>query len=387
MPQRDPIAETMQAAVEHGVFPGAVLMVRHRSRLFYHQAFGHSAIYPERQFATVDTIYDLASLTKPLATTTALLCLVQDGQVRLEDAVEAIFPDLKGSAVGRATIFHLLNHSSGLPGWRPFYELIAERDREQPGFLGTDAARRLVLDEIRHETLDYPIGTRSLYSDLGFILLGMIVERLTGVSLARFCQERVYEAVGAHPLYFISGRGGAAPESFGDTGQKNLVAPTETDPWRGRVLRAEVHDENAYALGGIAGHAGLFGTAAGVGGITALWVDCYLGRRAFLSPDLVRRFVSRQATPESSWGLGWDTPSVPSSSGRHFSSQSFGHLGFTGTSIWIDPALELEVILLSNRVHTTRENTGIQRIRPIVHDLIYEQVVGEKSCDSDPGYE
>jgi CubicO group peptidase (beta-lactamase class C family) len=102
---------------------------------------------------------------------------------------------------------------------------------------------------------------------------------------------------------------------------------------------------------------------------------------------LVRRFVSRQATPESSWGLGWDTPSIPSSSGRHFSSQSFGHLGFTGTSIWIDPALELEVILLSNRVHTTRKNTGIQRIRPIIHDLIYEQVVGEKSREVDPGHE
>lgn len=163
-----------------------------------------------------------------------------------------------------------------------------------------------------------------------------------------------------------------------------LVAPTEDDPWRGRMLQGEVHDENACALGGVAGHAGLFGTAAAVAAMTGLWLDGYLGKRGLLSPELVRRFASRQGTPGSSWGLGWDTPSAPSSSGKYFSPQAFGHLGFTGTSVWIDPMCELEVVLLSNRVHPTRQNIAIQTFRPLLHDVIYERVVGqtgEKSAE------
>ncbi|MGH7232923.1 MAG: serine hydrolase domain-containing protein, partial [Nitrospiraceae bacterium] len=207
---------------------------------------------------------------------------------------------------------------------------------------------------------------QSLYSDLGFILLGLLVERLTGRSLAAFCRERVYDPIGVRSLRFMNGRNDEEPMA--------LVAATEDDPWRGRILQAEVHDENAYALGGVAGHAGLFGTATGVAAITGLWLENCRGKTGFLLPDLVRRFVSRQATPGSSWGLGWDTPSPPSSSGRHFSSRAFGHLGFTGTSIWIDPRCDLEVVLLSNRVHPTRRNTAIQKFRPMIHDVVYEQM-------------
>ena len=359
----------MQAAVAQGVFPGAVLFVRQGGLVRYHQAFGSSRLYPERQSTSTETVYDLASLTKPLATTTALLCLVQDHRLRLEDVIEDLLPDLKGTEVGRATVFHLLNHSAGLAAWRPFYEAIAERNHQQAGFLGSEAAQRMVLEEIGRETLVHPIGARSLYSDLGYILLGMVVERVTGQSLAMFCRERIFEPNGAVPLSFIV-------ESKGRK-LAELTAATEQDPWRGRMLHAEVHDENAYALGGIAGHAGLFGTAGAVAAVTGLWLDSYAGRRSFLSPTLVRRFASRQTgASDTSWALGWDTPSAPSSSGAYFSSQAFGHLGFTGTSIWIDPDFELEVVLLSNRVHPTRQNRAIQAFRPTLHDVIYEHVVG-----------
>ena len=374
MHDRDPISETMQAAVAQGVFPGAVLLVRHAGRIRYHRAWGHISVGVDRQPVTVQTVYDLASLTKPLATATAIVCLVQDRRIRLDDTLAAILPELQGSAVERATVFHLLNHSAGLPAWRPFYERIAERNGRQPGFLGSDAARHWILDLIHDESPAYEIGTRSLYSDVGFMLLGMMVERLTGQSLAGFCAERVYNSVAACPLYFAAWGGEKAINSSSRQ-TAFLVAPTEDDPWRGRMLRGEVHDENAYALGGVAGHAGLFGTATAVAAITGLWLNGYLGKSGLLSPEWVRRCASRQDTPGSSWGLGWDTPSPPSSSGRYFSAQAFGHLGFTGTSIWIDPLCELEVVLLSNRVHPTRRNTAIQNLRPLLHDAVYEQVI------------
>jgi serine-type D-Ala-D-Ala carboxypeptidase len=378
MSTSDPLAEALQTAVEEGVFPGAVLMVRLRGDLVYQHAKGYAAITPVREPVSLETIYDLASLTKPLATATAILCLVQDGLTDLDEPVETFLQELKGAAVGQVKIFHLLNHSSGLPGWRPFYERVVEQDREQPGFLGSKAAQQMVLALIGQEMLEYPTGARSLYSDLGFILLGMVVERVTGCSLARFCTDRIYRSIGAQPLFFTR-KGGEIEGNLGPAAfSVKRVAPTELNLWRGRMLRAEVHDENAYAFGGIAGHAGLFGTASSVLTMAGLWIESYLTRNRFLSPDLVRRFASRQTTPGSSWGLGWDTPSIPSSSGGYFSSNSFGHLGFTGTSLWIDPVTELEVVLLSNRVHCNGDNRSIQKFRPFIHDLIYEEIVERK---------
>ncbi|HKW86274.1 MAG TPA: serine hydrolase domain-containing protein [Nitrospiraceae bacterium] len=376
MSASDPIASAMQSAVEEGVFPGAVLLVRIRGRVAYHRAFGHAALIPQKEPTGLQTIYDLASLTKPLATATAVLCLVQDGRLSLEDPLHDILEEMKESEIGSATVFHLLNHSSGLPAWRPFYERIAEQDRTDPGFLGSKAARQAVLDAIRHETLESPIGARSLYSDLGFMLLGLLVERLTASSLAFYCRERVHGPLGAEPLFFIETVTSFPAGPCDPPSNFHSVAATENDPWRGRVLRAEVHDENAYAMGGVAGHAGLFGTASAVLAVSGAWLEGYLGRGSFLSPDLVRHFAVRQdRTTGSSWGLGWDTPSAPSSSGSKFSPTSFGHLGYTGTSLWVDPVRELEVVLLSNRVHPTRQNNGIQKFRPLIHDLIYEELL------------
>jgi CubicO group peptidase (beta-lactamase class C family) len=376
MTPSDPIEQAMQSAVETGVFPGAVLCVRSGGRPLYHRAFGSSAIIPRREPVRLDTLYDLASLTKPLTTATATLSLLQEKRLGLDDPLEGVLPELQGSAVGRATLFHLLNHSSGLPGWRPLYERLADQNRMQPGFLGSEAAKATALRLIRDEALLFPVGSRSLYSDLGFMLLGFAVERAAGCSLAVYCGERIYDPIGAGPLFFIGRHGTPVGGSQGRPVDLTRVAPTEDDEWRGRLLRAEVHDENAYALGGIAGHAGLFGTAGAVLTLSGCWLDGYLGRGSVLRPEWVRRFASRQVqTAGSSWGLGWDTPSAPSSSGTKLSAESFGHLGFTGTSLWIDPAAGLEVVLLTNRVHPTRKNDKIREFRPLIHDLIYEQFV------------
>jgi CubicO group peptidase (beta-lactamase class C family) len=364
-----PVDEALQAAIDSGVCPGAVLLARHRGRLVHHRAYGQAALLPSRTPARLDTIYDLASLTKPLATVTAVLCLVADGRMRLEDTVETRLPELRGTPPGSVALVHLLTHSAGLPWWRPFYEKIAEQDRATPGFLGSEQAKAWVLNEIGREGLESAPGAKSVYSDLGFILLGMIVERFTGASPPAYCRSRVYQSVGAEPLFYFRKDG---TPSWG-TVPRAQVAPTEQDSWRGRLLCGEVHDENAYALGGIAGHSGLFGTAQAVAAVAGAWLNAYHGRPSPLSPDWVRRFVRRQdQIPGTSWALGWDTPSVPSSSGTRFSPTSFGHLGFTGTSLWVDPERELEVVLLTNRVHPSRENQAIRQLRPALHDLIVE---------------
>lgn len=373
MSQPDLIANAMDAAVDGGVFPGAVLLVRLRGERVYHRAFGCAALVPAQEPARLETIYDLASLTKPLATTTAVLRLVQDGRLSVDDSLQQHVEELKGSAIGDATVYHLLTHSAGLPAWRPLYERIAEEDRRTPGLLGSPAAEQMVLALIKQESLSVPVGTRSLYSDLGFMLLGILVERAVKISLAVYCQQSVFEPMRA-PLFFLGPKGtGPGSALHTDTA---LIAPTEDDPWRGRLLRAEVHDENAYALGGVAGHAGLFGTAAAVSAVVGHWLDSYVGRSRMLPIDLVRRFITRQdKIAGSSWALGWDTPSAPSSSGSRFSAASFGHLGYTGTSIWVDPTRELEVVLLSNRVHPTRRNEAIKQFRPLIHDVIFEELV------------
>ena len=208
---------------------------------------------------------------------------------------------------------------------------------------------------------------KSVYSDLGYMVLGFVVERLSGLSLSDFCEDRIFKPLGvSSSLGFIQGS-----RMAGKAREEN-IAPTEVDPWRGRLLQGEVHDENAFLLGGVAGHAGLFGTVEAVSRLTGAWLDGYLGQSTFFAPDLVRQFVKAQ--PGTSWALGWDTPSSSSSSGKWFSRESFGHLGFTGTSIWIDPSRELEVIFLSNRVHPTRANQAIRLFRPKMHDLIVQEL-------------
>ena len=372
MTRSDPITQALQTGVQEGVFPGAVLLVRLRNTILYHKAVGLTSSLPSSSPSHINTLYDLASLTKPLATTTAFLCLVQDDLIDLDQEVGSILRPLTTSSIGEATIRDLLCHRTGLPAWRPFYQQYTLRNGQFPESISRRDRREGILKKIGQEPLEYQPRTKAIYSDLGFMLLGFVIEEQARQSLSEYCQKRMYSQLGARPLFFVNNKGQTSSE---DTVSSD-VAPTEHDPWRGRLLQGEVHDENAFVLDGVSGHAGLFGTAEGVAVMTGAWLDGYRGRSDYFIHELVKEFLCKQGN--SSWTLGWDTPSQQSSSGRHFSPESFGHLGFTGTSIWVDPIHELEVILLSNRVHPTRENNQIREFRPKIHDLVYEEFVGRQ---------
>lgn len=383
MPDLHRVQSALDRAVTEDVFPGAVLAVRWRGKPVAYFTAGRLSTSPPGPPVTSSTTYDLASLTKPLATVTSFAILIQNGCCRLDDRVADHLPECADTPIGSATLRHLLTHASGLPGWRGYYERLNGGGRVPSSNEERAAAKQSMLNFIRSEALVYERGTRSLYSDLGFMLLGFIIEHSSGQSLNAFFQDHILASLGGARLRFVLKEG---LQEFLEwmTEQGGGVAPTEVDPWRGRLLRGEVHDENAAALGGEAGHAGLFGTAAAVLSITGIWLQAYHGRSSLLTQDLVREFTRRQSqASSSSWALGWDTPSVPSSAGRYFSTRSFGHLGYTGTSVWIDPEQELEVVLLSNRVHPTRKNETIREFRPLIHDLVYCEFAG--SCQGRSG--
>lgn len=367
----DPISAALQEAIRDSIFPGAVLLVRFKGCIAYQGAFGSMGSAPSDVAVTLDTVYDLASLTKVLATTSSILLLVQQGQLQLEDRLATILPECQPGAIGDAQIHHVLSHSSGLPSWKPLYKTIGEHNGVSTDVRAMEKVQKAFLHAITQEGLVATIGARAEYSDLGFVLLGFVVERISGLPFSEFCQQLFCQQQ-ATPLAFLpTSRRGSLPTDW------PVVAPTEYDVWRGRLLQGEVHDENAYALGGVAGHAGLFGSAAAVLASSGCWLNSYKDRDSMFSSELTRRFVAKQhQVSGSSWALGWDTPSYPSSSGNLFSPNSFGHLGFTGTSLWVDPVAELEVVLLTNRVYFGRESRKIQAFRHHIHDIIWNEVVG-----------
>jgi len=225
-----------------------------------------------------------------------------------------------------------------------------------------------VYEAIHREKPEAPAGTRALYSDLGFMLLGAVIEEVSGMSLDRYCFDRIYKPLGLRSTSFVdlSVLRTRRLEPIAD-----MIAPTERCPWRKRILCGEVHDDNAYAMGGVAGHAGLFSSAHDVDRIATVLRECYDGQSLFLPGAVVREFWHRdEAVSSSTWALGWDTPSPrDSTAGSEFSRHAVGHVGFTGTSIWIDLEREMHVIVLSNRVHPTRDNEKIKEFRPVIHDL------------------
>ena len=364
------IQAALDQAVLDGVFPGGVLVARVHGQLQLLVTAGRLSAEPAAETVRGSTIYDLASLTKPLATVTSILLLVQAGKLELDAAVGGILTELKESPIGAATLRDLLCHRSGLPGWRPLYERL-HAEGVAWGSADPEVVRQTVLRLVSAEPLAYELGQQHLYSDLGFILLGMAVERASGLLLDEYFDVAVMQPLGGQSLYFNRTAKASRPPStrFGGS-----IAATEWDDWRKRLLKGEVHDENAAAMGGVAGHAGLFGTAQGVLAVSGAWLKGLQGTPSTLDRHLVREFTKRQPRPSgSSWALGWDTPSTPSSSGTYFSAESFGHLGFTGTSLWIDPQRSLEVVLLTNRVHPSRKNDAIRAFRPMIHDLVYRE--------------
>ncbi len=347
-----PAFTILDRAVSDGAFPGGVLAVGLHNQLVVHP-FGRLSYAAKSAAVNADTIYDVASLTKPIVTATAIMLLAADNQVDLDVPVSRYLPHQQAGPnpewVQKITIRELLLHTSGLPAHREFYN-----DASSPAE---------VRKQLYAEHLVSAPGTKIEYSDLGFILLGDIVERLTGESLDRYARENIFDLLGMENSYFNPPRALRAQ-----------IAPAQNDnAFRKRQLQGEVDDANAFAMGGVAGHAGLFSTASDVAAFAQMMLNGGIyAQERILPRAIVTQFTQRVSVGDSARALGWDVPTGDSSSGHYFSPQGYGHNGFTGTSVWIDPQKDLFVILLTNRVNPSATNDKIRQVRPALHDAILE---------------
>ena len=338
----------LDSALERGAFPAAVIEVGRGDGPVWTSAWGRLTTDDAAAACVPATIFDLASLTKVIATTSLLMRLVEAGRVGFDTRLSALLPGWSSEPRSAATVRHLLEHSSGLRGHDRFWERARGR-REYEA-----AIRELPLERVP--------GAAAVYSDLGFMLLGFLIEDLGGSALdAQF--DELARDLDIEDLAFNP------PEDW-----RPRTAPTEFDPWRGHLLVGLVHDENAAALGGVAGHAGLFGTAAAVGAFARAVLATFTVQTPLGTPDLMRTMAQRSAVPGSSRALGWDTMLPSSSCGTRLSPTAIGHTGFTGTSFWIDREQDLYIVLLSNRVHPTRANEQFAAVRPQVHDAVVEDL-------------
>jgi CubicO group peptidase (beta-lactamase class C family) len=371
------VDRALDRAIEAAEIPGAVVLARmpREGEVLEHVSVrGLAATRPERIAMAEETVFDLASLTKPIATATAVMLLVHDGAVSLDDPVAKHLPAFAERDKEAVTLRHLLTHSSGLRPWRGFHDLLIERERKRgERLIGTPAARDFVLDSICRSALVHEPGSAAVYGDLDFIVLGALVEAVTREPLDELCERRIFRPLGLERTRFVRLADGRSPLP---DAERRRFAATENCPWRGRVLWGEVHDPNASAMGGVAGHAGLFAPAGDVMRFALALLDVWHGRSDALPREPLRLFLTRQRLPEGSdWALGWDTPSAGrSSSGSHFSAASVGHLGFTGTSLWIDLEKEAVVVMLTNRVHLVAKRSKFA-LRAVVHDLVMEAFV------------
>ena len=343
----------LRDAIANHAFPGASLAVTHNGRIVASRGFGRFTYDAASPKVQADTVFDLASLTKVLATTPTAMILCDGGLLRLDAPVAELLPEF--TALGPAdqleqrrtvTVGMLLAHSSGFPAYVKLFETACTRHEM---FLAACAT-----------PLVAPPGSKAEYSDIGFILLGEILARLAKEPLDVFASREIFAPLGMNHTRF-----NPPPE------WRNSIPPTEDDrTFRHRIIQGEVNDENASVMGGVSGHAGLFAPATDV----ARFAECMLrGGSPIVQADTVEVFTRRETSPEgTSRSLGWDTPSEPSTSGQYFSSRSFGHLGFTGTSLWIDPERRLSVTMLSNRIWPDRSSRAIRQVWPVLHDAIVE---------------
>jgi len=314
------------------------------------------------------TCFDLASLTKVLATTPLVLLSIQRGRLALDQPVHRILEGYAGGGREAITVRMLLDHSSGLPSWRPYYEQVASD--AGGAWLATAAGRDAVRRMAATEVPEVQPGSRSLYSDLGFILLDWILEQANGQPSDVLFSEWLAGPLSLENLFFVDLK---SPDKAARVRQGRVFAATERCPWRRRTLIGEVHDDNTYAMGGVSGQAGLFGTIQNVAAVAEVWLNSFLHDGGFFESRLVQQFWRRSELPGSTRALGFDTPSPQGSqAGGRFGPKAVGHLGFTGTSLWIDPDRELVVALLTNRVHPTRQNDAIKQFRPVLHERVAE---------------
>jgi CubicO group peptidase (beta-lactamase class C family) len=344
-----PVMHYLDSVIEQGAAPGAVLGVSRQGERFVYGTGQLSHSDTTRPGTT--TIYDLASLTKVVGLTTGIMMAASENLVELDAPVQRYVPDFTGAGKEQVTIRMLLAHAAGLPAWRPFYQRARTRDEV---FAAADTT-----------PLEAAPGTGDLYSDVGAIVLTQALELVYRERIDFLLQRRLFGPLGLTSLQYLP------PTAWVDR-----IAPTELDPWRGRMLQGEVHDENAAAMAGVSGHAGLFGTVEDLLTFAEWMLDQTEGPT--LRPSVVREFTRRQTlVPGSSRALGWDTPTPGSSAGTGLSDSSFGHTGFTGTSLWIDPEHRVVIVLLSNRVHPTRNNPRWAPVRAVVADLVMTTLAEE----------
>ena len=358
------VRAVLEEGIGEGVFPCASACVIHRGRCVARIDVGRAAVEPEPEDLAPGMLFDVASLTKVIAATPVFMRLVADDLLDLDAPLADLLPD--AGTLSKMTARQLLAHCSGLADWRPLFRSFGG-DHE--------AFRAEVFRKLRTMTPDPPPGTREIYSDLGFMVLLELAEQVCGRSFRDLVDEWVLKPLGLADTFFVP-LAGVNPAPTG-----RAFVPTDRCPWRGRILRGEVQDENAWAMGGVAAHAGLFSTADDVARFGQVMLDWFHGREgsagAPSAPRVVRAFFSRAGIVEGSDRcLGWDAPTAgASSSGRHFPPASIGHTGFTGTSLWIDLEREVAAALLSNRVHPVRENPGIRAFRPRFHDAFMGEIV------------
>jgi CubicO group peptidase (beta-lactamase class C family) len=339
--------EIIQSAIKDSAFPGAVVLVSKEGKIIYEKAFGHLTYDDTSTTVTINTIYDIASLTKVIATTTAVMICFDKNLFSLDDPVEKYLPEFSLNGKEKVTIKNLLLHNSGLPAFKRFYKRYSSAEE--------------VIKDIYKTPLSYEPGSKTVYSDLGFITLAKIVEQVTSKEFDVFCKEEIFIPLQMNSTFFNP------PDSL-----INKIAPTEYDNyWRNKLVWGEVHDETASLLNGVAGHAGLFSTAKDVSNLLQLLLNSgTFNGHQIIKPATVKLFTTRYSD-KSTRALGWDTKSGEgSSAGNLLDITSFGHTGFTGTSIWVDPTRELFVVFLTNRVYPTRENKKLYKVRPVLYNAV-----------------
>lgn len=347
---QDTLSSILRAGVRDSAFPGALAIVGNKDSVLVSVPAGRLD-WPPSPAPDMGTLWDLASLTKVAGLTSAMMLLVETGQIELDAPLQRYVPEFQGPWKDGVTIRHVLTHSSGLPAWRPLY-----KESDSPA-----AALALAIAT----PLDTMPGIRMVYSDLGLIILGDVVRRITGQPLETFLRDHVFTPLGMLETMYRP-----------DSSLLERVAPTEIDPWRQRHLRGEVHDENAFALGGVSGHAGLFSTGRDLVRLARMYLGGgVLDGRRFIGAATIDTFTTVQDSALSRRALGWETPNGTNSAGRLMSPRSFGHTGFTGTSFWVDRDRGIFVILLSNRVNPTREHRGITAVRTAVAEAVTRAVI------------
>ena len=372
------IDQMLSEALVQEVFPGCVLLVGRNGQPLYYKSCGYRSKPAEDSDLTsaapmtAEMVFDIAAVTEVFITTTILMQLVSSGVVSLNDRIYRYIQAFAVSGKETVTIGHVLSQASGLAQYQSFYEeLDHENNSRRLGIMGSRSAREYVYNSINRSSIKFAPGSRQLYSDLGYMLLGQLIEMLTGLSLERAAQKYIFQPLQLQSSGFVNmevvKRKGLSPNTA-------IIAPTEDCAWRKREICGEVHDENAWAMGGVAGHSGMFSTAADLHRFASELIFCWQGKSEFLDRQVLQTFWSGQGiSAEGSWVYGWEHPSRDNrmlESG--LSPAAVGQNGLTGCSLWIDPEKGLDIVLMTNRINLGRNNKKIMAFRAELTRLVLQ---------------